>query len=92
MSFTEHNSCPMTLLDLAQYAVCVMSARLQSDKSPGFYMQTAPSFWNAFIFDLHHSVTLCHQQHQHSCCTCTKEQQCAVTLKVSEVWKSIPDY
>jgi len=31
----------MTCLDLAHYIVCVMSARAQSDKLPGFYMQIA---------------------------------------------------
>jgi hypothetical protein len=41
-SFTEHNSYPMTL---AQYVVCVMPAKAQSDKLPGFYMQITFSFW-----------------------------------------------
>jgi hypothetical protein len=44
MSFTEHNSCATTCIDLAQYVVCVMSARVHSDKLSAFYIQIALIF------------------------------------------------
>jgi hypothetical protein len=43
-SFTERNSYPITSLDLAQNVVCIMSARAQPNKLPGFYMNTALTF------------------------------------------------
>jgi hypothetical protein len=49
-SFTEHNNYTTTYLDLAQYVVCVMFTRVQSDKLPGFYTQIALNFWITFIY------------------------------------------
>jgi hypothetical protein len=40
MTFIEHNSHLTAHLDLVQYMVRVMSARVQSDKLPAFYTKT----------------------------------------------------
>jgi hypothetical protein len=43
MSLIEHNGYPMTCLDLSHYVVC-MSARVQSNILPEFYIQIALNF------------------------------------------------
>jgi len=49
MSFIGHNGYPTTCLHLSQYVVHVTSARMHSDKLPGFYMQIAFTLWIHFV-------------------------------------------
>jgi len=50
MSFTECNGYHICLdSDLAQYVVCMMSTKTQSDISPGFYVKVALTFLIPFL-------------------------------------------